>query len=707
MATNKECLVVVLDVRNCATEEFKLKSVKCVSEILKAKLVSDRKDYVSFVLVGTERAENGIGCKNIVQNENPRLCSWQLLLDFYQFVNVTSSPCDDGAWLDGLAVAIDVFKNAHALRVAHKRILLLYDFNLMSQNYDNYKDITNQIVNADIELIVGTHNIAYIDNAESSQAQAIFKTSRKANIHELENQKRAIQLVSFCNATLCNFKEALSTVFKMPNQRPWAWNAKLHIGSKINISVQGIISIKNESNIKLKKCWEEAGEEMKREQKHFIKGTEVTPEEDDLISGYMLGGTAVPYDDKLMDSETKHAPGLHCVAFLKKNAIPDEYYCGESLYTLVHQKGNQTAARKLDALVRALHEQRRIMLCWKIYSVKLNTPRLVVLSPNELDDNSPATLSMLELSYHWQHHFWNFPALRTEKTSCTEQQFQAIDKLIDSMDLECTLRDTQQPRELRANDLLPFDQLPSIYEHNVMDILECKVLRKAGDDEKQFKDMLRDKRFVEIFWKVPEAIEQQAKNAAKALKKQFPLEHSNAWLEKLRAQQLAENQPRIKQERKNNVPEDEAALIAIDAVGLNSPAEDFQQLLQHKVRTLQHNTQRDAKFQGYAAQMRVVILTLLERSQPNLETLQELLRLYRNSCFEFNAFADYDQFAAEIKSKARDKNLREFWFKVMVDMQLGPLVIGEATLDTELRLRKYYNIEQWSSDEESEPQLIE
>lgn len=34
----QECLIIVLDVRTCAAEEVKLKSAKCVAEILKDKV---------------------------------------------------------------------------------------------------------------------------------------------------------------------------------------------------------------------------------------------------------------------------------------------------------------------------------------------------------------------------------------------------------------------------------------------------------------------------------------------------------------------------------------------------------------------------------------------------------------------------------------------------------------------------------------------
>ncbi|XP_030561812.1 uncharacterized protein LOC115763402 [Drosophila novamexicana] len=699
MASNKECLIIVIDVRSCASEELKLKSVKCVAEILKDKIVSDKKDYVSFVLVGCKKSKNKLNtasdnmCQNVVQfNEKPQLCNWQLLLEFFKFVN--EPPCDGGEWLDGLDVAVAMQRAAQDLRCARQRILLLYDFNYMPQRYDDYDRISSDLLKEEIDLIVGSHNISYIDNAKNNLPQAIFQVSRKANIYEQANQKYAMQLVSNCNATLCSFKEALASVFNVSSRRPWVWNAKLNIGSVIAINLQGIIAMKNESHIKLKKVWAEAEETVEREERYFIKGTEVTPLPEDLIDGYMLGGTPVPYDETLVELPPAHSPGLHFVGFVKRSSIPDAYFSGNSLYMLVHQKGNVVSAQKLDALVRALILQKCAVLCWKIFSVKFNTPRIVVLVPQESTVDRPATLYMLELSYHAQHQFWDFPALRTAKTECNADQLQAVDTLIDSMDLECTLQDTQQPRQQRQNDLLPFDGLPSIFEQNVMDVLERKVINSAKSDP-QFKAMLADKNLVDFFWRVPEPIEQKSKQAAKALKKLFPLEHSHAWLQKLKAKEEEQNAPAtVKQERR-----DTETSISIDSVGLMTPAEDYKQLLQ-KVRSELNTTQRDVQFQSLAAQMRVVIITLLERNKLDLNQLNEVLSLYRDSCLEFNSFAEYNQFAALIKTKASERNLQEFWSSIVVEKSLGPLVLGEPTLEDELRLNAYYTKPEFGVEEQ-------
>ncbi|KAH8410285.1 hypothetical protein KR009_010715 [Drosophila setifemur] len=678
----KECLIIVLDVRTCAAEDVKLKSVKCAAEILKDKIVCDRKDLVSFVLVGSERSQDDLKVANVVQYGNPQLCNWKLLQEFYKFVQETA--CVEGQWLEGLEVALALQETALAFKPSRQRILLMFDFNDMPQSYEEFNSITDNVLNAGIDLIVGTHNIAYVDNSESGEPQAIFNFSRKCGLHELESQKHVLNMVSRCNATVCSFKEALRSAFKVTNRRPWVWNAKLHIGSKISIQLQGMIAMKNETPVKLEKVWAEDKEQVSRETRHFIKGTEVTTQPEDLVSGYMLGGTAVPYDDALLESKAPHPPGLHFFGFIKRDAIPDEYFCGDSLYLIMHQKGSTASANKLDALVRALVASERAILCWKIYSTKLNTPRMVVLLPRLADEAKPAALYMLEVSYTEQHHYWDFPALRTTKTECSEEQIEAIDRLIDSTDLECSLRDTQQPRSWAQNDLLPFDGLPSVFEQNVMDFLERKLLTCKLKDDEQFEKTLDDKNFAKIFWSVPEQLEEKSKQAATTMKKLFPLRYSRVWLDKLKAKEQAENAVFVKQE-----PAEKETPMPDETVGLVNPITDFSRILT-SIGSMVNATQKDSRFQALSAQVRVVIITLMQRNKLNLKELTEIIGLYRQSSMDYNAFLEYDKFAEELKQIALARKLGEFWTHVMVSKQLGPLVLGEPTLDDELALKAYY-----------------
>lgn len=230
---------------------------------------------------------------------------------------------------------------------------------------------------------IRSENIQYVDNPISGVPKVIFRDGKKSK-EQLKNEDYALQLVTNCSAKLCNFEEAKRCVFKITNKHPWVWNSKLTIGSQINIKISGVIYMKDESNIKLKKCWGQDDELVSRELKSFVRGTEIEPIESELIDGYMLGSTPIPYDESLKDNKERYEPGLKFVGFTKRNAIPEEYFCGDSLYWIVHQKGMNASAQKLDALVRAMTNGNMAMLCCKVFSVAYNTPKMVVLLPNKV-----------------------------------------------------------------------------------------------------------------------------------------------------------------------------------------------------------------------------------------------------------------------------------------------------------------------------------
>lgn len=108
---------------------------------------------MSFVLVGCDSSENVLKAPNVVQYENTQLCNWDLLLKFFQFVNKTA--CEEGQWLDGLRVALELQDVALAFKPARRRILLLFDFNGFPQDYAEFNTITDTVLNSGIELIVG------------------------------------------------------------------------------------------------------------------------------------------------------------------------------------------------------------------------------------------------------------------------------------------------------------------------------------------------------------------------------------------------------------------------------------------------------------------------------------------------------------------------------------------------------------------------
>ncbi|XP_004530928.1 ATP-dependent DNA helicase 2 subunit KU80 [Ceratitis capitata] len=696
MAANKEFVVAVLDIRPSANEDLKMKSVKLVAELLKDKICGGRQDFVSFVLLGTEKTSNDVNehvfpdsYNNITQYENPQCPTWHMLLNFYKFVN--EEACDEGEWLEALVVAMEVIKRGEeCFKFQRSRILFFYDFNNVRNSYDMFDVIVQNVAKTEVELVVISQNIQYVDNPISDLPKVVFREGNKGK-HQLKSEDFALQLITNCSAKLYNFEEAKRCIFKIINKRPWVWNSNLTIGSEINIRISGVIYMKDESNVKLKKCWCENQDLVQREIKYFLRGSEIDPSETDLIEGYMLGSTPIPYDESLKNVKERYEPGLKFVGFMKRNSIPEEYFCGDSLYWIVHQKGMNVSAQKLDALVRAMTNTNMAMLCCKVFSAKFNNPKMVVLLPNQLHPDSPASLTMVEIAYHSQYHYFQFPRLRTPKTDCSKDQIDAIDDLIDSMDLSINQKESDAARDTYLPDLLPFESLPHIYEQNLMDVLETKIILNASEDDEQFADMLDGKNFVEIFWKVPELREKHAKRAAKVIKSLFPLEE-NKVVEKPSDASKVKSEYSDSTTKSSSTTNDSA--LSIERVSVETPADDFRQLVQHNVLTIANRTERDAKFQIYAEQMRNVISELLFESKESLnyKKLEEALSIYRKQCYDFSSFNDYNKWIKEVKRRVIQNQRQHFWVNVVVEKDLGLCFVSTESSETKQALSSFYEL---------------
>lgn len=295
---------------------------------------------------------------------------------------------------------------------------------------------------------------------------------------------------------------------------------------------------------------------------------------------------------------------------------------------------------------------------------------------------------MVEIAYHSQYQYFQFPPLRTQKTECTKEQIDAIDDLIDSMDLTISTRECDEPRDTYRSDLLPFESLSHIYEQNVLDVLERKIISNASEDDEQFAEMLDDKNFVEIFWKVPEMREKNAKRAVKVVKSLFPLEEYETENER-------NTTTKVKSELSHcsGTATDSSSALSFDRISEDTPAEDFQQLINHNVLKIDNRTERDVKYQFYAKQMRNVIWSLLfEAESLNEEKLKEALVIYRKHCYDFNTFDDYNNWISKVRTQVVQNKLQSFWQNVVVDKNLGLCFVSTDTEESKQALKKFYEL---------------
>lgn len=301
---------------------------------------------------------------------------------------------------------------------------------------------------------------------------------------------------------------------------------------------------------------------------------------------------------------------------------------------------------------------------------------------------------MYELAYHNQYNCYDFPKLTSKSTECSDEQLKAIDNLIDCMDLTMEGEDSEeQPRETLEKDLLPFNNLPDIFERNLADVIERKILCKATEDDEFFEELLKDKNFKERFWKVPEEIEEKAKEAAKEVKRLFPLKVTNKWLEKAKEKARLSQHPADPDEE----PSTSGIELSFDHVRTSTPASDFEQLLKAYVFPIKDSTKRDMKFNHFASQIRAVIRDLIFKPKStndiNMDKVTDALTAYRKRCFIFNAFDDYNTWISSIKNEVVNRRMAKFWQDVVVKHELGLCFIGEPSLDEQIKEKEFYSLE--------------
>lgn len=299
---------------------------------------------------------------------------------------------------------------------------------------------------------------------------------------------------------------------------------------------------------------------------------------------------------------------------------------------------------------------------------------------------------MYEVATHAKCHYFQFPKLTTKSTECTEEQYATIDDLIDAMDL--TERNTcfQDTMGSSSNerDPFPLDELPNVFEMNLIDAIERKVIAKHGHSQ----ELLDEKNFVEKYWKIPEEFETSAKQCVNEIKDLFTLEISMAWLEEAKAKmkRAAKHNP-----SQNDDEDDEllaSDVLSYDHVRHSTPAEDFENLIKHYVIPLKNNTKRDIQFNNYASQIRCVIWDLIFKASAdiNYEKVGKAMQTYRKKSLIFNAFDDYNQWMRSVRNEVIQKSLGQFWQDIVVKRELGLYFTGPITSAEEKQCQEFYNI---------------
>lgn len=150
----------------------------------------------------------------------------------------------------------------------------------------------------------------------------------------------------------------------------------------------------------------------------------------------MYGSEPVAFDKSLGVQIDYGGKCLMCLGFTNSSLIKKHYIKGSTIRQVIAQTGFNVSEKKFVALVAVMRKLDVVLIARYMYS-RAALPRIVALIPTNSKNpyKHNASLRMIELIFGDNLVDVHMPSLRIEKLKCTQEQYDAMDSFIDSMDL--------------------------------------------------------------------------------------------------------------------------------------------------------------------------------------------------------------------------------------------------------------------------------
>uniref|UniRef100_A0A1Q3EZ12 Putative dna-binding subunit of a dna-dependent protein kinase ku80 autoantigen n=1 Tax=Culex tarsalis TaxID=7177 RepID=A0A1Q3EZ12_CULTA len=697
MARTKEACMLILDVgKDTVTKSgkndltFFERAKGCVTKIVQRKIFSKPLDEVGLVLMGTDDTSNQLnvdcgGYEHIAEAFELGPCNWKML----RILESRIQPSKVNAnWFDALLVATNFLKvGAQAKKFATLKIILISKLSgaveLEDGELDSFVDkLTTMpcelnIINDNVEHQLGSKEQE--DDGPGFDALGIFSQHGNRSKEQRTNEKLLADIVFKSNGALCNIDSAelLLVHFERKVTRAAPWNCMLTIGTKLQINTSTYLLITEEKGLKSFKTESvDPNAIVKLKTDHFKNDKLYEPDYENIIKGYMYGSTVVPYDSQ-MDFDYKSGEQcLACLGFTAAGNILEEYLCGTGTHVVVAKKDCTASEAKLTALIKAMLEMDVVMIATKVYR-RDTKPKINVLMPT-FRRRFPC-LTMLELVFQEEVALLKFPPLLSNKHKPTDAQYEAVEKLIDAMDLMDGLDEDTGPKEAFAlhKTLNPIHQ--HVYRTVAHRAIHPKAPLPAMDEElRQLVD-------------VPPKIRERSKDVLEDIKTLFPLKEVkvNARLKWLQKTAKINVQSDGEVAGSSSQPNDGTAEETLDdhrtvvEVGTVTPAEDFALLLK-----------RGEKFATVCTQIQNVISDLVFKSMTvQTEKVAMAIMIYREEAKLLGPYR-YNEWIGEFKKSLLSRNKQEFWEQIVVQERFGLIgtVESEMSTITANEVEEFYNI---------------
>ncbi|XP_058056338.1 X-ray repair cross-complementing protein 5 [Anopheles bellator] len=676
MAQIEACMIVI-DVGKSTSircgpdgESFFECSKRLALQIVQRMIFSKPQNEVGLLLMGTDETNNQLNTDS--GNNYEHICealymkspNWQALRILENKVMRSDS---ESNWFDALVVAENFLRTSTSAKKISR-----FDIFLISPLYErsevNDAELRSFVNNLE-SMMYHVHIISnQIVHPASLTRTTIFDTSgsfedTSKSDARYHNESILKDIVSGSNHTLTDLASALKCLnhYDAKTVRPAAWNSTLTIGTKLSISVSAYVSIREQKPLGPFKVDSADGSatSVQTRTEHFHNDKRIELEMEDLIDGYMYGATVVPYDSAVEINYKSGEARLTCLGFTPSVNILEEYLCGKGTHLVIAKQGCVGSEEKLSALIKAMIALKVVMIAVKVYR-RDTKPRINVLLPTH--KKQYPCLTMLELIFQDELNMIGFAPLMTARQKPSAEQYEAIDQLINSMNLMDSL-DTDRGQTREAFVLK--DTFNPTYQH-----LYRTVAHRAMHPNATLPSM--DNELRELLT-VPEKLQQRSIPALQQIKNLFPLEEQTLrsrteWLQRVAKINLP-NDASISSGTGGQVPTADDRRIVM-AVGTVTPAEDFDLLLR-----------RGEKFVTVANQMQRVILELCTAMPTPFCKIIMALMMYRGEAQKLGPFR-YNEWMVEFKKVLLDRHKADLWQQLIVQEKLGLIDATESEMST-------------------------
>ncbi|XP_046382975.1 X-ray repair cross-complementing protein 5 [Ischnura elegans] len=495
--TQKAAVVLILDLGYSEYfapedgEKYLKTARKCASVLVQSKIFMQSKDDIGLILMGY----NGGSSKDIHVAVHLGPPSWYLVRQ----LNCDHPKSSKSNWIEAVIKALNVIRNKGGKYSERKIVIFSSNLGIGSP----YKMPEHDIEDLVVELILihpKTSKEPEFDpfRAKIKEAKNLVKKVRGTNI---SIEEAAMQLLSF----------------QKKRVKPRPWNVCLDIGSKILIPVSGFKKMNESQALKWKNSLSSAAQSMifpsnvaastsqTSEAANFqpavseIAESQLTvenlPESDigvrrtlinvrsdgkeversELIEGYHFGSDIVPFSEE-DNKQMKYESGEKClsvVKIVKKNLVPHHFWIGSSCNSFVARDGDEDAGVAFSALVQALDNIGCVAIVRRVYNAN-NRPRMGALFP--VIKPTKEFLVFIELPFSSYMRKCILPELRVNHLN--HQQFQAIDELIDGMDLSIPGDDDDSYRQW--SELLVPHKVFDPYLQHVRACIASRILNPSA-----------------------------------------------------------------------------------------------------------------------------------------------------------------------------------------------------------------------------------